>query len=70
MVIINWIKGIEIYDELDVWYLYVGAGENWYCLVKYILQEGMLGLENLVLILGCVGLLLIQNIGVYGVELQ
>lgn len=41
-VIINRIKGIEIHDEPDAWYLHVGAGENWHRLVKYTLQEGML----------------------------
>ncbi len=54
-VIINRIKGIEIHDEPDAWYLHVGAGENWHRLVKYTLQEGMPGLENLALIPGCVG---------------
>ena len=49
-VIINRIKGIEIHDEPDAWYLHVGAGENWHRLVKYTLQEGMPGLENLALI--------------------
>lgn len=43
--IINRIKGIEIHDEPDAWYLHVGAGENWHRLVKYTLQEGMPGLE-------------------------
>lgn len=54
-VIINRIKGIEIHDEPDAWYLHVGAGENWHRPVKYTLQEGMHGLENLALIHGCVG---------------
>ncbi len=60
-VIINRIKGIEIHDEPDAWYLHVGAGENWHRLVKYTLQEGMPGLENLALIPGCVGSSPIQN---------
>ncbi len=68
--IINRIKGIEIHDEPDAWYLHVGAGENWHRTVKYTLQEGMPGLENLALIPGCVGSSPIQNIGAYGVELQ
>lgn len=45
-VIINRIKGIEIHDEPDAWYLHVGAGENWHRLVKYTLQEGMPGLKS------------------------
>uniref|UniRef100_UPI001C10CAA2 FAD-binding protein n=1 Tax=Vibrio cholerae TaxID=666 RepID=UPI001C10CAA2 len=35
-VIINRIKGIEIHDEPDAWYLHVGAGENWHRLVKFV----------------------------------
>ncbi len=69
--IINRIKGIEIHDEPDAWYLHVGAGENWHRPVKYTLQEGMpwsgkSGINSL----GCVGSSPIQNIGAYGVELQ
>lgn len=70
IVIFNCLKGIEVNEIVDVWYLYVGVGENWYQLVCYVLDNNMSGLENLVFISGCVGFLFIQNIGVYGVELQ
>ncbi|STP22929.1 UDP-N-acetylenolpyruvoylglucosamine reductase [Escherichia coli] len=33
-VIINRIKGIEIHDEPDAWYLHVGPEKNWHRLVK------------------------------------
>lgn len=46
----------------------VGVGVLWYGLVMWLLQEGLFGLENLVLIFGIVGVVLIQNIGVYGVQ--
>ncbi|ENC9774173.1 TPA: UDP-N-acetylmuramate dehydrogenase [Citrobacter koseri] len=69
-VIINRIKGIEVTEQPEAWHLHVGAGENWHNLVRYTLQQGMPGLENLALIPGCVGSSPIQNIGAYGVELQ
>ncbi|MFK3663616.1 UDP-N-acetylmuramate dehydrogenase [Scandinavium sp. NPDC088450] len=69
-VVINRIKGIQVTDQPEAWHLHVGAGENWHCLVKYTLEHGMPGLENLALIPGCAGSSPIQNIGAYGVELQ
>lgn len=69
-VIINRIKGIEVTEQPEAWHLHVGAGENWHNLVRYTLQQGMPGLENLALIPGCVGSSPIHNIGAYGVELQ
>lgn len=35
------IKGIEIHDEPDAWYLHVGAGGKLASPCKYTLQEGM-----------------------------
>jgi UDP-N-acetylmuramate dehydrogenase len=70
VVAINRIKGIQVTEQAESWHLHVGAGENWHNLVKFTLENGMPGLENLALIPGCAGSSPIQNIGAYGVELQ
>lgn len=70
VVIINRIMGIEVSETPDAWHLHVGAGENWHQLVRFALDNGMPGLENLALIPGCAGSSPIQNIGAYGIELQ
>ncbi|MBQ4862111.1 UDP-N-acetylmuramate dehydrogenase [Pseudoalteromonas sp. MMG013] len=62
-------KGILI-DEMDThWKVSLAAGENWHAVVTHLLDKGIAGLENLVLIPGTVGAAPIQNIGAYGVEL-
>jgi UDP-N-acetylmuramate dehydrogenase len=49
--------------------LRVEAGRDWHEFVRWTLDAGFTGLENLSLIPGTVGAAPIQNIGAYGVEL-
>ena len=46
----------------------VAAGEHWDDFVRWALNHGYAGLENLILIPGTVGAAPIQNIGAYGTE--
>ena len=64
------LAGKDIAEEDDNFtYVSVAGGENWHDFVRWTVEQGLSGLENLSLIPGTVGAAPIQNIGAYGVEL-
>ncbi len=65
------LKGMRLVQETDkAWVVEAAAGESWHDLVRWTLEQGWPGLENMALIPGSVGASPVQNIGAYGVELQ
>ncbi|MBU3647271.1 MAG: UDP-N-acetylmuramate dehydrogenase, partial [Limnohabitans sp.] len=65
------LTGMRLVEEADkAWVVEAAAGENWHDLVRWTLDNGWPGLENMALIPGSVGASPVQNIGAYGVELQ
>ncbi len=59
-----------VQERDDAWILEVGAGETWHEVVRWSLEQGCPGLENLALIPGTAGAAPVQNIGAYGVEIK
>ena len=73
LVILNRLSGVCIEadsSDSDKVRVTGAAGENWHDFVRYTIQQGVCGLENLSLIPGTVGAAPMQNIGAYGVEIK
>ncbi len=70
IVIINKIKGIKIYQNIDFWFLSINSGELWSDVVKFSFNNGIFGLENLSHIPGTIGSAVVNNIGAYGSEIK
>lgn len=61
-------QGVQLESDGDIARIAVAAGERWDDFVRWTLGQGLVGLENLILIPGTVGAAPIQNIGAYGSE--
>ena len=70
LVILVALTGCEASDAGERVLVKAGGGENWHGFVRWALEQGFYGIENLSLIPGCVGAAPIQNIGAYGVEIK
>ncbi|MGC9460062.1 UDP-N-acetylmuramate dehydrogenase [Vibrio genomosp. F10] len=70
VVVVSRLMGIEVRESESAYHLHVNGGEDWPALVKWCVEQGYDGLENLALIPGCSGSAPIQNIGAYGVEFK
>ena len=64
------IKNVSIKPQNEKVLITLGAGCNWHETVKWTIEQGYFGLENLSLIPGTVGAAPVQNIGAYGVEIS
>ena len=70
LVIINRIVGKQVEESDSAWHIRVNAGEDWPELVRWSVEQGYAGMENLAQIPGCAGSAPIQNIGAYGQEFK
>lgn len=69
-VLLNRLRGRRVLEsDDDGAVIEAAAGEPWHGLVRWSLDQGLSGLENLSLIPGLAGAAPLQNIGAYGVEL-
>ncbi len=65
------IPGLRLLEErTDAWIIEAGAGVPWHELVRWCVEQGYPGLENMALIPGTVGAAPVQNIGAYGLEMK
>ncbi|HYF04572.1 MAG TPA: UDP-N-acetylmuramate dehydrogenase [Patescibacteria group bacterium] len=65
------LKGRDVVQENDQGMkLIVGAGENWDDLVKFCVEHGLYGVENMSHVPGSVGASVVQNVGCYGQEVS
>lgn len=70
LVVLIDIKGVSHSITNDSVLVIAQAGEVWNDLVKYCVERGFAGIENLSLIPGTAGAAPVQNIGAYGTELK
>ena len=67
----NEIQGVEVVSETDTQVvLKAGSGVEWHAFVRYTVEQGWGGIENMSLIPGSVGASPMQNIGAYGAEIK
>jgi len=59
----------RVQEDAEAFFVRAGGGENWHDFVRWTLEMGWPGLENLSLIPGTVGAAPVQNIGAYGIEM-